>query len=142
MKCMIRKSYKNICAWQVGMEIVKYIYQVTQNFPPKENFGLTSQMRRAAVSIPSNIAKAFEKELRMNLNTIYVFRMALFQSSRLKMRLLLVSIIFQMNNSVKSKTISTTFPLCSTVSFIHPLYLKHNLLSSPSSSSSYSSYSS
>ncbi|WAL62464.1 four helix bundle protein [Thermocoleostomius sinensis] len=51
------KDYKDLIVWQRGIVLVKRIYQLTQNFPAEEKFGLISQMRRAAVSIPSNIAE-------------------------------------------------------------------------------------
>ena len=44
-------------AWQKGIELVAAIYRVTQTFPKEEIYGLTSQLRRAAVSVPSNIAE-------------------------------------------------------------------------------------
>jgi four helix bundle protein len=50
-------SHKNSVAWQKGMELAALIYKVTQGFPADERFGLTNQLRRAAVSIPSNIAE-------------------------------------------------------------------------------------
>ena len=50
-------NYKNLIVWQKSIILVKNIYKLTQNFPPEEKFGLVSQMRRAAVSIPSNIAE-------------------------------------------------------------------------------------
>ena len=50
-------SHKNSIAWQRGMQLAAMIYQVTQAFPTDERFGLTNQLRRAAVSIPSNIAE-------------------------------------------------------------------------------------
>ena len=50
-------SYKDLLVWQKGITLVKLIYQITQAFPPDEKFGLVSQMRRAAVSMPSNIAE-------------------------------------------------------------------------------------
>ena len=55
----IIKSYKELIVWQKGMRLVKEIFLLTENFPKSEVFGITSQMRRAAVSIPSNIAEAF-----------------------------------------------------------------------------------
>jgi four helix bundle protein len=50
-------DYKDLLVWQKGMELVSLIYRLTRAFPTDEKFGLTSQMRRAAVSIPSNIAE-------------------------------------------------------------------------------------
>jgi four helix bundle protein len=52
----VRKHHE-LKAWQEAMELVKEIYRVTQEFPKEEIYGLVSQMRRAAVSIPSNIAE-------------------------------------------------------------------------------------
>lgn len=51
------ESYRKLVAWQKGMELVTEIYKATQVFPRTEIYGLTSQMRRAAVSIPSNVAE-------------------------------------------------------------------------------------
>jgi four helix bundle protein len=50
-------SYKDLLVWRKGIDLVKEIYQLTKLFPADERFGLVSQMRRAAVSIPSNIAE-------------------------------------------------------------------------------------
>ena len=50
-------SYKDLLVWQKGIALVNEIYQLTKNFPTDEKLGLISQMRRAAVSIPSNIAE-------------------------------------------------------------------------------------
>ena len=50
-------SYKDLIAWKKGMELVSMIYDATENFPSHEQFGLVSQLRRAAVSVPSNIAE-------------------------------------------------------------------------------------
>src|SRR3954451_19923586 len=51
------QSYKDLVVWQKAIAVVKSVYSLTQNFPAEEKFGLVSQMRRAAVSIPSNIAE-------------------------------------------------------------------------------------
>ena len=51
------KSYKELIVWQTSIDMVVEVYRVTENFPRQEMFGLTSQMRRSAVSIPSNIAE-------------------------------------------------------------------------------------
>ena len=50
-------SYNDLHAWQRGMDLVEDIYRATATFPKDELYGLTSQLRRAAVSIPSNIAE-------------------------------------------------------------------------------------
>ncbi len=54
---MSQSSYKDLIAWQKGMELVAAIYDATGGFPSGEQFGLVSQFRRAAVSVPSNIAE-------------------------------------------------------------------------------------
>jgi four helix bundle protein len=51
------RSYKDLLVWQKGMALAKGIYGITRLSPDEEKFGLVSQMRRAAVSIPSNIAE-------------------------------------------------------------------------------------
>jgi four helix bundle protein len=53
----MNSSHRNSVAWQKGMKLAALIYRVTQGFPVDERFGLTNQLRRAAVSIPSNIAE-------------------------------------------------------------------------------------
>jgi len=51
------RSYNDLVVWQKGIALAKLVYQLTKNFPSEEKFGLVAQMRRAAVSIPSNIAE-------------------------------------------------------------------------------------
>ncbi|MGA7462883.1 MAG: four helix bundle protein [Candidatus Korobacteraceae bacterium] len=51
------KSYRDLVAWQKAMDLVALIYRATASFPREEIYGLTSQLRRAAVSTPSNIAE-------------------------------------------------------------------------------------
>ena len=51
------RSYKDLVVWQKGIALAKVIYRLTLAFPSAEKFGLVAQMRRAAVSIPSNIAE-------------------------------------------------------------------------------------
>jgi len=53
------KDYKELKVWQQGIEIVDKIYSITDNFPKDELYGLTNQMRRSALSIPSNISEGF-----------------------------------------------------------------------------------
>lgn len=51
-------SYKDLVVWQKAIQLCSEIYRLTASFPPSEQFGLTTQMRRASVSIASNIAEA------------------------------------------------------------------------------------
>ena len=50
-------SYKALVVWQKGMGLAKQVYQLTETFPASEKYGLVAQMRRAGVSVPSNIAE-------------------------------------------------------------------------------------
>lgn len=51
------QTYKDLVEWQKAMDLVTEVYKVTQRFPKEEVYGLTAQVRRAAVSVPSNIAE-------------------------------------------------------------------------------------
>lgn len=53
------RSFKELIVWQKSMELAVHIYSTTGQFPREETFGLTSQMRRSAVSVPSNIAEGY-----------------------------------------------------------------------------------
>ena len=55
------KSFKDLRIWQKGIEIVSDIYILSKKFPKEELFNLTSQLRRSAISIPSNIAEGFKR---------------------------------------------------------------------------------
>ena len=71
------KSYRDLVAWQKGVDLVCDVYDMTKLLPPDERFGLMSQMRRCAVSIPSNIAegqarnspRAFASHLNISLGS-------------------------------------------------------------------------
>lgn len=56
------KSYRDLIVWQKSMELVVEIYKLTTLLPKDELYGLSSQMKRAAVSIPSNIAEGFHRK--------------------------------------------------------------------------------
>ena len=72
------RSYRDLEVWKLSIDLVKQVYQVTQNFPVSEKFGLINQIRRAAVSIPSNIAegqgrnstKEFKRFLAISLGSL------------------------------------------------------------------------
>jgi four helix bundle protein len=55
-------TYRDLRVWVVGMDLCTRIYQLTETFPTRENYALSSQLRRASVSIPSNIAEGNGRE--------------------------------------------------------------------------------
>lgn len=69
------KSFQDLHAWQKGHSLVLAIYEITNKFPKQENFALIDQLRRAAVSITSNIAEGFPK--RTSIEKIHYYRIAL-----------------------------------------------------------------
>jgi len=56
------QSHRDLLVWQKSMDLVEAIYRITQKLPSHEQFGLISQLRRAAVSIPSNIAEGYGRQ--------------------------------------------------------------------------------
>jgi four helix bundle protein len=57
----VKRAHRNLKAWQQAMDLVTAIYTATSLFPAQEKFGLTSQLQRAAVSVPANIAEGFAR---------------------------------------------------------------------------------
>jgi four helix bundle protein len=55
------KTYRNQNIWNLGIELVKDVYSLTEIFPKQEMYGIVSQMRRSAISIPSNVAEGFKR---------------------------------------------------------------------------------
>ena len=60
------QSFKELIVWQKGITLTKEVYRITEKLPLYEQYGLTSQMRRSAVSIPSNIARV-KNEVRVKI---------------------------------------------------------------------------
>jgi len=58
---MATQSFKDLIVWQKSRDLAVKVYKVTENFPKSELYGLTSQMRRAAISISSNIAESYHR---------------------------------------------------------------------------------
>lgn len=56
------KNYKQLIVWRKGIELVKTVYFLTKQLPPEEKFGIASQMNRASVSIPANIAEGSSRD--------------------------------------------------------------------------------
>ena len=60
------RTFRDLIAWQKGKELAKAVYVATRRMPDDERFGLTNQMRRAVVSIPSNIAEGHARQSRLD----------------------------------------------------------------------------
>ena len=58
----VRRKHHGLLAWELSVQLVKRIYELTHSFPTSEVYGLVSQMRRAAVSVPSNIAEGAARQ--------------------------------------------------------------------------------
>ena len=80
-------THKDLMVWKKGIELVKNIYQITNSFPNSEQFGLTSQMRRCSVSIPSNIAEGCGRNSDKEL--IHFLYIALGSSSELETQIII-----------------------------------------------------
>ncbi len=74
---MAINSYRELRVWHEGIDLVEHVYRVTQEFPKHETFGLTSQMQRAAISVPANIAEGNTREHRKE----YLHHVSLAQAS-------------------------------------------------------------
>ena len=96
------KSHKNLVVWQKSMKLVTRLYEVTRTFPKEELFGITSQMRRAAVSIPSNIAegygRVYGKETLRFLNNHVVYKAQFYGLLRFKP---VVAVLAQVDNCIE-----------------------------------------
>ena len=66
------QSFRDLVAWQLGIELVERIYILTGVFPADERFGLTSQLRRAAVAIPSNISEGHQMGRKAYLHFVVI----------------------------------------------------------------------
>ena len=86
-------NYKELDAWKESMELVQLVYEITQKFPSEEKFGLVSQLRRASVSVPSNIAegcsrssnKEYKRFVEIALGSILELETQLIIAAKLKL---------------------------------------------------------
>lgn len=81
------KTHRDLKVWNDSISFVTKIYQITNNFPKEELFGITSQIRRAAVSIPSNIAKGAARTSKKEFNNF--LSIALGSASELETQLII-----------------------------------------------------
>lgn len=81
------ESYQDLAVWKKGMTIAKYVYEVAEGFPKSELYGLVSQMRRASVSLPSNVAEGYRRQAKPELRRYLLI--ALGSAAELETQLLL-----------------------------------------------------
>src|SRR3989344_4575614 len=100
------RDFKDLYSWQEGHKLVLIIYKLTESFPQKEMFGLTNQMRRAAVSITSNIAEGFSR--RSYKDKAQFYSMALGSLTELQNQLLVAKDIGYLSLVLFEKTSEQT----------------------------------
>jgi four helix bundle protein len=83
------QSFKDLDVWQISMQLAEDNYRLTQSFPVEERYGLTSQIRRAVVSIPANIAEGYGRD--QTGNYIQFLRVSLGSTSELETLLTLAT---------------------------------------------------
>jgi len=118
-------SFKQLKIWNLAMDIVVDVYKITADLPKEEKFGLTSQIRRAAISIPSNIAegagrgsdKEFSHFLKVALGSVFELETQLIVSERLNIIGIELSDIYLKINELEKMIIG----------FINKLSLKSNI---------------
>lgn len=100
---MYIESYKDLKVWQRSIELVKEVYKISSELPKSELYGLISQMRRAAVSIPSNIAEGYK---RRNLGEYIQFlSIADASAAELETQLILTKEIYKNINVIKARAL-------------------------------------
>lgn len=85
-------SFKDLVVWQKSMELTSSTYYITSQLPQKEAFGLSSQMQRASISIPSNIAEGSKRSSRLDFRQFC--KIALGSAAELETQLLIVQRIY------------------------------------------------
>lgn len=90
-------KFEDILAWEKAHELTLMVYALTKDFPREEIFGLTSQIRRAAVSVPSNIAEGFKR--RTKSDSIHFYNIAQGSLEEAKYQLLLARDLGYIRNS-------------------------------------------
>lgn len=88
------RSYKDLDAWKNAMQLVKEVYLLTKKFPKEELYALTSQTKRAAVSVPSNIAEGVGRQYKKDtLQFLHISRGSLYELETLLNIAVMVDII-------------------------------------------------
>jgi four helix bundle protein len=102
-------NYKTLEAWKKSMQLVKNIYVLTGSFPNEEKFGLTSQLKRAAVSVPANIAEGTGRQYKKDtIQFLHIARGSLYEIETLLNIALMVEIINESQFTLISPLIDET----------------------------------
>jgi four helix bundle protein len=72
-------SYKDLKIWQRSIELCKHTYELSSSFPKEEIYGITNQMRRCSVSVPSNFAEGFGRSNKSYINFLHISRGSLYE---------------------------------------------------------------
>lgn len=100
---MYLKSYKELIVWQKSVELVKEVYKFTNNFPKSEVYGLSSQMQRSAVSVPSNIAEGYSRK---NLKEyIHFLRIAYGSATELETQIIIAKDLYKNIDHAKAESL-------------------------------------
>jgi four helix bundle protein len=91
-------DHKNLDAWKMSIELVEEIYKLTNGFPKTEDYGITSQIRRSAISIPSNIAEGAGRD--STKEYIRFLNIAVGSLSELETQLIIAKRLNYMDNSI------------------------------------------
>lgn len=88
------RNYQKLDAWKVSMQLVKEVYMVTKDFPKEELYALTSQTKRAAVSIPANIAEGMGRQYKKDtIQFLHIARGSIYEVETLINIAVMVEII-------------------------------------------------
>jgi four helix bundle protein len=108
-KPSIMTNYKTLEAWKKSMQLVKDIYVLTGSFPKEEMFGLTSQLKRAAVSVPANIPEGTGRQYKKDtIQFLHIARGSLYEVETLLNIALLVGILDESKISLISPLLDET----------------------------------
>jgi len=99
------KTHKDLDVWKEAVQLVKGVYKWTEGLPREESYGLTAQLRRAAVSIPSNIAEGAARDSRREF--IQFLYIALGSLSELETQIFLAAELFSLNGEEVSAKVET-----------------------------------
>jgi four helix bundle protein len=98
-------NFKELKVWKTGIEVTKVIFQITKSFPSIERYGLTSQMTRSAISIPSNIAEGCGRKT--NKDFYQFLNIALGSSFELETQLIIANEFDYINQEILDNTSKT-----------------------------------